>query len=117
MLNKEQLLKFLAVFKHTGKGRRSLLDYAKEYLLEDPLLFRYNPTLVFKNGKVYGFCKCHYNQNSKICKHIVAKVIDLHRELLEDEPEWQEFIKRYKEALKKAVDAIPAEVPEDFANF
>lgn len=115
MLTKEQLLKNLAIFKHT-KGR-SLLDYAKEYLLEDPLLFKHDPILFFKNGKVYGSCKCYYSQSGKVCKHIIAKVIALHKELLEDEPEWQEFIKRYKEALKKAVDEIPAEIPEEFGYF
>jgi len=118
MLTKKQLLKTLAIFKHTGKKGHSLLDYAKEYLLEDPLLLEHDPLLVVKNGRIYGSCKCSYNKTSgKICEHIIAKIIYLHRELLEDEPDWQEFIEKYKEVLKKAVDKIEARVPEDFANF
>jgi len=118
MLNREELLRYLAVFRHTGQEGNSLLERAKKHLLEDPLVFKYEPTLSFINGRVYGSCKCPYHQNtSKICKHMIAKLIYLHKEMLEEEPEWVEFMKEYKKALQRELDKISGEVPQDFAYF
>lgn len=118
MLTKSELLKILALFRHTGREGSSLLERAKEHLLEDPLVFKYEPYLIFANGKVYGSCKCPYHQKTKkICKHMVAKLIYLHRELLETEPDWQEFMEKYKKALKQELSKISGEVPEEFGYF
>ncbi|MEM1673233.1 MAG: hypothetical protein QXT86_14380 [Archaeoglobaceae archaeon] len=119
MLNREELLKVLAVFKYAKGGQESLLDRAKKHLLEDPLVFKYEPTLSFINGRVYGSCKCPYHQNtSKICKHMVAKLIYLHKEMLEEEPEWRDFMQEYKKALQRELDSkITGEIPQEFAYF
>lgn len=118
MLNRTELLKVLAVFKHTGQEGYSLLDRAKEHLLKDPLVFKYEPTLSFINGRVYGSCKCPYHQQlHRTCKHMVAKLIYLHKELLENEPEWQDFMQEYKKAIQRELNQLFGEVHKDFANF
>lgn len=121
MLSKPELMKVLTVFKHTGREGNSLLDRAKEHLLKDPLVFKYEPTLSFINGRVYGSCKCPYYQSAqKICKHMVAKLIYLHKELLENDPDfsdWHDFMQEYKKALQKETEKISGEVPKDFAYF
>lgn len=117
------LTKLLAESK--DKKGRSLLERARAYLLEHPKADKYTTTITYtlEDGKLFieWDCTCkdadrHHN-DGLACKHAVALLILDHRDILETNKGWADWLKQYDEAFKKAVEKEVKEVLEDFGNF
>ncbi|MEM2947131.1 MAG: SWIM zinc finger family protein [Candidatus Bathyarchaeia archaeon] len=107
------------------KKGRSLLQRAREYLMEHPKADKYTTTITYtlEDGKLFvdWDCSCkdadrHHN-DGLACKHAVALLILEHRDILETHKGWADWFKQYDEVLKKAVEKEFKEVLEDFGNF
>ncbi len=117
------LFKLLAESK--DKKGKSLLQRARDYLLEHPKADKYATSIDYtvENGKLFvdWDCTCkdadRHSHDGLACKHVVALLILEHRDILERNPNWADWFKQYDQALKKAVENEIKTFLENFGNF
>lgn len=121
----EGLFKTFAQVK--DKKGRSLLQRAREYLLEHPKADKYATAITYtlEDGKLFVDWDCTCKDADKhregtACKHTVALLLLDHRDILETSSNWREWFKEYDQALRKAEETEEERIRkaiEDFGNF
>lgn len=122
MLREEQLKRVLEwAGSSYDKEGRSLLERARLYMLEHPDLDKYRTEVeisdeVNEKGEniIEHTCSCPHARKGNVCKHVVAKILLMHREYLESKSgKWREFFREYD----RRVEEVMEEVLKDFGNF
>lgn len=101
-----------AVAQKDKKGR-TLLERAREYLLEHPYADKYQTEIAIlpeTDGRGFNViewhCTCGHakKKDTPICKHAIAKIILMERETLEASPKWKTFFEEYDRKISKLLE-------------